>query len=50
MIRMTLPRVDEITKYFPKHRESVVKNLLIASASIFESETTNLNKIKKKVS
>ena len=47
---MTLPRIDEITKHFPKHRESVVKNLLIASASIFESETTNLNKVKKKVS
>lgn len=46
---MALPLKEEITKYFPHHSKTVVKNLLITSEAIFESESTNLNKVKKKV-
>lgn len=46
---MALPLKGEITEYFPHHSKTVVKNLLITSEAIFESESTNLNKVKKKV-
>jgi len=46
---MALPLKQEITEYFPNHSKTVVKNLLITSEAIFESESTNLNKVKKKV-
>lgn len=46
---MALPLKREITEYFPNHSKTVVKNLLITSEAIFESESTNLNKVKKKV-
>lgn len=46
---MALPLKEEITEYFPYHHKTVVKNLLITTEAIFESESTNLNKVKKKV-
>lgn len=46
---MALPLKGEIREYFPHHSKTDVKNLLITSEAIFESESTNLNKVKKKV-
>ncbi len=46
---MALPLKGEITEYFPHHNKTIVKNLLITTEAIFESESTNLNKVKKKV-
>ncbi|MEM6320792.1 MAG: transposase, partial [Bacteroidota bacterium] len=46
---MALPLEEEITEYFPYHNKTVVKNLLITTEAIFEWESTNLNKVKKKV-
>lgn len=46
---MALPLTEQITMFFPKHDKTVVKNLLITAEGIFESESTNLNKVKKKL-
>jgi len=46
---MALPLNGEITEFFPKHNKTAIKNLLITSEAIFESESTNLNKVKKKL-
>jgi len=46
---MSLPLPEQFTEYFSNHSKTDVKNLLITAESIFESETTNLNKAKKKV-
>ena len=46
---MSLPLPEQFTKYFTDHSPTDVKNLLITAESIFEAETTNLNKVKKKV-
>jgi len=46
---MALPLTEQITTFFPNHDKTVVKNLLIATEGIFESESTNLNKVKKKL-
>ncbi len=46
---MALPLIEQITTFFPKHDKTVVKNLLITTEGIFESESTNLNKVKKKL-
>jgi hypothetical protein len=40
---------SEIKPYFPNHDKFCVQNLLITVWSIFESQTTNLNKAKDKV-
>ncbi len=46
---MALPLPTQFTEHFADHKASTVKNLLITAESIFESETTNLNKAKNKV-
>ncbi len=46
---MPLPLPDQFTEHFGHHSKTEVKNFLLVAASIFESETTNLNKAKKKV-
>jgi len=46
---MSLPLPKQFTEYFSDHSQTDVKNLLITAESIFEAETTNLNKVKKKV-
>lgn len=46
---MSLPILDKIKVYFPDQKKSSVKNLLIMCASIFEAESTNLNKVKRKI-
>lgn len=46
---MTLPLPRQFSEYFKHHDKTVVKNLLITAESIFESQSTNLNKVKDKV-
>lgn len=46
---MALPLKEEITDFFPNHTATDLKNLLITTEAIFEAESTNLNKVKKKV-
>ncbi len=46
---MALPLPEQFTEHFEHHSKTEVKNFLLVAASIFESETTNLNKAKKKV-
>ena len=46
---MALPLPAQFSEYFEHHEKSDVKNLLITAESIFEAETTNLNRAKNKV-
>lgn len=48
-LKMSLPLPMQFTKHFAQHDQSTVKNLLITAESIFEAETTNLNKAKNKI-
>lgn len=46
---MALPLPEQFREYFTDHDQTVMKNLLITSESIFEAETVNLNRVKNKV-
>lgn len=46
---MSIPLPVQFTEYFENHNQTVVRNMLILAESIFESQTTNLNKAKDKV-
>lgn len=46
---MKLPLPVQFRDYFAHHNKTVIKNLLITAESVFEAETTNLNRVKNKV-
>ena len=46
---MSLPLLAKISEYFPAQKSTSVKNMLIMSSAIFETESTNLNKVKRNI-